>query len=111
MNARIFKKKCKQAMAELIANHGFTEKQFAPCERGETWGYVKKFVARFPKHQRFSYRIAGDHHYIKLAKGTPLHSWRCSYEYDEWDIEPAVDTLDGILFWQSPEADKLMDEI
>lgn len=109
MNARIFKKKCKQAMALLIAQHGFNKDNFSPCEQGETCSYVKKFVVRFPQHQRFHCWNVGTH-YIRMAKGTPFYHWFDSYCGDG-DAEPADDTLNNILFWNSPGADKLMDEI
>lgn len=81
MNARIFKKQCKQAVAELIAKHGFKPDQFAKSEAGETWGYLNRFARKFPPHQRFHYKFMGRHKddHIRLAKGTPMHWYRSSY--------------------------------
>lgn len=98
MNARIFKKKCKVAMAMLIATHGMKPEEFFGSETGESWCYSARFVRRFPRHQRFRYLHLGSGNYIRLAKGTPMYESR-SYE-GEVDVEPAIDVLNTVEFYE-----------
>ena len=110
MNARIFKKNCKQARAKLIAEHGFSAEQFVGSDAGEEHGYLFRFVKKFPRHQRFQFKHDSANGYIRMAKRTPMHWWYCSYSGDG-DAEPALDTLNNVEFYNSPKSKELMEAV
>jgi hypothetical protein len=90
MNLRIIKKQCKQAMAVLIAEHGYKPSDFQPADGGESiyapCGLEKRF-------DRNGFLEPGP------LPGTPLLWRKVSYEYDDWDAFLPSEELRDIIHW------------
>jgi hypothetical protein len=104
MNRRIYKKLCKRAMPVLIAKHGYAPRNFTMANGRETLDAPTN-MERNDRRGRFF--VKG---FFSPLKGTPVIWERTSYEYDEWDAKGAVDVLDELEYWESPEAAKFIEE-
>lgn len=95
MNVRILKKLSKKAAAILQQREGI---DCSPSDPGESCEFRR---AGWPRHQfRYGKRADRNWDWVDLLPGTPLYSWRCSFEYDEWDYRPAWNELLERVSWE-----------
>ena len=90
MDLRELKKRCKKAVEILVRDHGYQRDQFTTADGSETF-YAPSNLDE--KHVRNGFIDPGVH------KGTLVHWYRCSYEYDEWNCELPSEILSEIEFW------------
>lgn len=90
MNLRIIKKQCKQAMAILIAEHGYRPSDFLPAD-GEEAVYAPCGMEK--RYERHGFLEPGP------LPGTPILWKKASYEYDEWDAYLPSEELRDIIHW------------
>ena len=93
MNRRILKKLSKKAALILKQRDGI---DCSPSDDGES---TEAQGPGWPRRELslWSFRSGG---YVDLLPGTPLYSWRCSHEYDEWDYRPAWNELLERAGWE-----------
>ena len=88
MNQRQWKKACKKAAAE-IERRWPGEYQFSPSDGEDTVSPPRNYR---PTGRHRNSRI--ELRYPSAPAGTPLYAYRCSYEYDEWDVWTPLALLD-----------------
>ncbi|PVY81075.1 hypothetical protein C7414_102404 [Cupriavidus alkaliphilus] len=84
MNPRIYKKQAKRAV-ELLRSFGETP-EFVPST-DESLVYD---VLGWKGRQKMRRTDPACLQAWERIKGVPVHWYRCSYEYDEWDFETAI---------------------
>ena len=90
MDLRELKKECRRAVDVLVRDHGYIRDAFTPADGTETLYAPTDLDTRFQQH---GFIEPGVH------KGTLVHWYRASYEYDEWDCELPSQLLSEIEFW------------
>jgi hypothetical protein len=90
MNRRILKKRCKRAMEILIAEHGYSLRDFSPSDGQEA---VSAPHAMEKRSVWAAWLQPGP------LKGTPMLWRRTSYECDEWDCDLPSEFLRDLIFW------------
>ncbi len=85
MNRRILKKKCKQAMALLIAKHGFKLSDFKMAEGNESIDAPRGMKGRGVRPCIVEGHDIGGWLEPGPLKGTPL-LWQGGGESNEWDV-------------------------
>lgn len=92
MNVRILKKLCKKAEPILRDRYRIdccaSDKGESISVRGKGWPRRQADV-----RDRFGC-------YVDMLPNTPIHSYRCSYEYDEWDYRTAWEELVESVSWE-----------
>ncbi|WP_347016254.1 hypothetical protein H2788_14340 [Acinetobacter seifertii] len=78
MSKRILKKLSKKAVGVLIHVNGYRETQFYPADYDDCSTY-------------------------DVLKGTQMLSYQTSYEYNEWESEPAFAVLMVFIYWELSE--------
>jgi hypothetical protein len=89
LNPRTLKKKCKRAVAILIAQHGYKATNFTSSDGTETV-YAPARMERGREHPD----------YLMPLAGTPLLWVRVSYECDDWEPKLPSEFLAEIEFWE-----------
>lgn len=85
-NNRIYKKHCKKAKELLLSIVGYHKDDFTQADGDDAATYDVKI-------------------------GTWLFWSSASWEYDEWDAEPAFEVLSGWIFWELSEFDQFNGDI
>ncbi|EQB4400966.1 hypothetical protein R4670_16330 [Acinetobacter baumannii] len=78
MSKRILKKLSKKAVSILVHVKGYRETQFYPADYDDCSTY-------------------------DVLKGTKMFSFQTSYEYNEWESEPAFAVLMEFIYWELSE--------
>jgi hypothetical protein len=92
MNLRILKKLSKKAEPVLRGRYGI---DCCPSDHGES---ISTSGKGWPRRQADSRDQFGC--YVDMLPNTPIHSYRCSYEYDEWDYRTAWEELVELVGWE-----------
>lgn len=103
MNRRILKKLCKRAAPVLLARYRIV------CQPDDEAMFEISSSHGWPHHE-VRWSELTDSGYVDCLQGTLIHSYRCSYEYDEWDYKLAYDLLREQLAWDFSEESGEYDE-
>ncbi|MBN8960559.1 MAG: hypothetical protein J0H71_05460 [Rhizobiales bacterium] len=98
MNRRTLKKHCRRAMAILIDQYGYNEKDFQPSNGEETIDAPLRMERRFV---RDGWLEPG------LLKGTPLHWPIYDHPYDDGGPKLPSDILAELRMWENTSDDEI----